>query len=175
MAALSIQAVAMRHDIQRTMLPALLLAAAVPVTAQYLPMTREGFADAAAQYFAGTDRNHDGKLDREEVAIALGVARVVLKQRREPELFEMDVGPDGRPRLSLNEKGPLGQGGRLDLLFAHVDRDHDGLLSVAEVQTIVRERFDALDRDGSGTLDDRESRVARAQFGGLVRILGGAG
>jgi len=157
------------------MLPALLLAAAVPVAAQYLPMTREGFADVAAQYFAGSDRNHDDKLDREEVAVALGVAGGVLKQRREAELFEMDVGADGRPRLRLNEKGPLGLGGRLDLLLAHVDRDRDGLLSLAEVQTVVRERFDALDRDGNGTLDEKESSAVRAQLGSLVRILGGGG
>lgn len=157
------------------MLVALLLAAAGPASAQLFMMTREGLDGALSQYFAGTDRNQDGKLDRGEAAEALGVARSVLSQRRDGELFEIDVAPDGRPRLSLNEKGPLGQAGRFDLAFAHADRDGDGALSLAEVRAVARERFDAADRNGDGVLDKSESGAAGAQLRMLERMLGSGG
>lgn len=161
----------MFHGISRPILLLLLLAA--PATAQELPMTREGLDNVLSQYFAGADRNHDGRLDRAETAAALGYAAQVLTARRDPEPFVMDVAPDGRPRLSINENGPIGRGGLIDLIYRRTDADGDGSLSLAEVQALARARFDAADRDHDGILDDGERTAAQRQMGLLQQILGG--
>lgn len=156
--------------ISRTMIVA--LAAAIPLKAQDLPMTREGLDNVLVQYFAGADRDHDGRLDRAEAAVALGYASQVLTARRDAEPFVMEVAPDGRPRISLNENGPLSRGGVIDLIYRRTDANGDGLLSLAEVQAVARERFDAVDADHDGILDDRERATAQRQIGFLQQILG---
>jgi hypothetical protein len=150
-----------------------LAGAAQLASAQALPMTREGLDSALAQYFAGADRDHDGRIDRGEAAAALGFARSVLAGQREDEPFTIELAPDGRPRLSLNEKGPLGSGGVLDMLFRRTDRDGDGALSLGEVQAAGRERFDAVDADHDGILDEGERKTAQARLDALRRALGG--
>lgn len=147
-----------------------LVAAAVP--AQELPMTREGLDNALAQYFAGADRNRDGRLDRAETAEALGFARQMLTARRDEEPFVMEIAPDGRPLLSLNENGPLSRGGAIDFIYRRADGDGDGSLSLAEVQAVARARFDAADRDHDGILDEQERQAAQEQIGLLRQILG---
>jgi hypothetical protein len=149
-----------------------LLLAAAPAMAQELPMTREGLDSALAQYFAGADRNHDGRLDRAETADALGFARQILTARRDVEPFVMDVAPDGRPRISLNENGPISRGGVIDLIYRRSDANGDGFLSLAEVQAVGRERFDAVDRDRDGILDEAERAAAKGQMGLLRQLLG---
>ncbi|ATE63323.1 hypothetical protein COO09_04325 [Rhizorhabdus dicambivorans] len=149
---------------------ALLLAA--PAIAQELPMTRKGLDSALAQYFAGADRNHDGRLDRPEAADALGFARQMLTAKRDVEPFVMDVAPDGRPRIALNENGPLSRGGVIDLIYRRTDANGDGFLSLAEVQAVGRERFDAVDRDRDGILDEQERESAKRQMGLFQQILG---
>ncbi|MDB5411318.1 MAG: hypothetical protein JWL84_6230 [Rhodospirillales bacterium] len=49
-------------------------------------------------------------------------------------------------------------------LLRHLDTDHDGFLSAAEIDAFVTTRFDRLDRDAKGylTLDDFEARQHRA-------------
>ena len=128
--------------------------------AQGLPMTREGLDSALAQYFAGADGNRDDRLDRAETAEALGQARTLLTIERDPEPFVMDVGPDGRPRLMLNEKGPLSRGGMLDMLYRLSDRNNDGALALVEVQAVGRAAFDTADKDRDGILDDQERQAA---------------
>jgi len=140
------------------------------IAAQDVPMTRAGLDSALAQYFAGADRDANGRLDRGETADALGYARSMLSVKREDEPFTLDVS-DGRPRLMLNDRGPLGQGGIFDILFARTDRDHDGALTLGEVQSAGRERFDAVDRDRDGILDEGERQAAREQLGMLSGLL----
>jgi len=123
-------------------------------------VTREALTGALAQYFAGTDRNGDGKLDRAETAEALGYARSLLTADRDPEPFVMEVAPDGQPRLSVNEKGPLSQAGMIDIAYRLADRDGDDQLSVTEVQAAGGAIFDAADRDHDGILDDAERKAA---------------
>ena len=153
----------------------LLLALGGPAMAQELPMTREGLDSVLAQYFAGADRDHDGKLDRAETATALGYARQLLTERRDAEPFVMDVAPDGSARLSLNQKGPLGRAGLLDMVFARADANGDGSLSLAEVQAVAHIAFDAADRDRDGILDDAERAAAQRHVGLLRGLLGGGG
>lgn len=138
--------------------------------AQELPMTREGLDSAIAQYFAGADRNGDGRLDRAETAEILGFARSMLAARRDTEPFVLDVGPDGRPRLTLNENGPLSQGGMADMLYRRTDGNGDGVLSLAEVQAGGGEAFELADRDDDGILDDAERAAARKNIGLLSRL-----
>lgn len=141
--------------------------------AQELPMTREGLDSAIGQYFAGADRNGDGRLDREETAAILGFARSMLTARRDDEPFILDVAPDGRPRLSLNENGPLSQSGVADMLYRRTDADGDGALSLAEVRAVGREAFDLADRDHDGILDDQEREAAKKKIGLLTKVFGG--
>lgn len=145
-----------------------------PVAAQELPMTREGLDSALAQYFGGADQDQNGTLDRAEAAAALGVAGSMLSGKRDEEPFTMDVGPDGRPRLVLNDNGPLSRGGMLDMLFRRTDRDSSGTLSLAEVQAAARERFDAVDGDHDGILDEQERQAAKQQLGMLKGLLSGS-
>lgn len=151
------------------------LSLAAPVVAQELPMTREGLDSALAQYFAGTDRNHDQRIDRGEAADALGYARSLFTARRDPEPFTMDVGPDGSPRLAINENGPLGQGGMIEMAYRLADRDGDDMLSLAEVQAVGRAAFDAADGDGDGILDNQERQAAMEKLTLFRKGLSAAG
>jgi len=155
------------------MMAALFLAVPTMAQAQEVPMTRDGLNGAIAQYFAGADRNRDGRIDRAEAADALGLARSVLVAKRDDEPFTLDVGSDGRPRLLFNENGPLSQGGAIDALYRRTDGNGDGTLSLAEVQAAGRERFDAADADGDGVLDDKERAAAKDQLRALQRLLDG--
>ncbi|KQX25488.1 MULTISPECIES: hypothetical protein [unclassified Sphingomonas] len=137
-----------------------ILTAAAPAAAQELPMTSEGLSSALAQYFAGADRNRDQRIDRGEAGEALGYARSLLTAKRELEPFTMDVAPDGTPRLSLNENGPLSTAGMVDMAYRLADRDGDQRLSLAEVQAVGRAAFDAADADHDGILDDQERQAA---------------
>jgi hypothetical protein len=53
---------------------------------------------------------------------------------------------------------------RTEGLLHHLDTDHDGFLSSAEIDAFVTTRFDRLDRDHKGylTLEDFEARQLRA-------------
>lgn len=159
----------------RHWLVAAALAAPALATAQSLPMTREGLDGALAQYFAGADRNHDGRIDRGEAAEALGYARSFLTTQRDTEPFVMDIGPDGRPRLSLNEKGPLGTGGMIDIAYRLADRDGDERLSLDEVQGAGRMAFDAADKDHDGILDDAEREAAMEKLALFRKVLSTTG
>ena len=145
----------------------------VAVLAQELPVTKAGLISALGQYFAGADRNGDGKLDRAETAQAMGYARSLLTEQRDPEPFVMDTAPDGSPRLALNDKGPLSQAGMIDLAYQLTDRDGDGLLSVSEVKAVGGAAFDAADRDGDGILDDAERQAAMAKLRLFRGVLSG--
>lgn len=148
------------------------LVAMTPSQAQQLPMTREGLDSAVGQYFAGADRNGDGRLDRIETADALGLARGLLTARRDPEPFMMEEASDGRVRLSLNANGPLSQGGIADIVYRAADRDGDGALSLAEVRAVARARFDSVDRDHDGILDEKERAAAEEQMDLAQWLLG---
>ena len=128
--------------------------------AQELPMTREGLDSALAQYVAGADRNHDGRIDRAEAAEALGYSATLLTAKRDPEPFVMDVAPDGAARLKLSRNGPLSTTGMIDLAYRLCDRDGDGSLSPAEIEAAGRTAFDAADKDHDGVLDETERRAA---------------
>lgn len=137
-------------------------------------MTREGLDSALAQYFAGADDDHDRRLDRAETAEALGYARSLLTAEHDPEPFVMEVAPDGRPRLTLNEKGPLSQSGMLDLVYRLADGNGDGALALAEVQAVGRRAFEAADRDKDGILDDQERAAAMEKLKLFRGVLSGA-
>jgi len=149
-----------------------LMAWPVTTMAQELPMTRAGLDSALAQYFAGADRDGNGRLDRAETAEILGYARSMLAAKRDEEPFVLEVAPDGRPRLTLNENGPLSQGGMADMLYRRTDADGDGTLSVAEVQAAGGEAFDLADRDHDGILDEAEREAAKKKIGLLSRVFG---
>lgn len=156
----------------RRCLAAVALIAACPAPAQELPMTAEGLNSALGQYFSGADRDQDQRIDRAEAAQALGFARSLLTAEREPEPFVMDVAPDGRPRLSLNEKGPLSTAGMVDIAYRLADRDSDDLLSLAEIHAVGRAAFAAADRDKDGILDETERAAAMEKLRLFKGVIG---
>lgn len=161
----------------RPMAFALLIAATSPLPAQTagdLPTTRAGVDAAIAARFAAADTNHDGQIDRAEAAAAIGLAAQAASRRTGTALFDVETGPDGRPRLSLSQDGPLGRHGMFDMLFAQIDVSGDGKLSLAEVQSAARAQFDLIDRNGDGTLSRAELNAAQGQLTLLRQSLNGA-
>jgi hypothetical protein len=143
--------------------------------AEDLPTTRPALDSAVASRFADVDTDHDGTIDRREAAAALGVAAPPRQRRPDVQaLFNLETGPDGRPRLSLNEDGPLSSRGMFDMVFAQIDRNGDGRLSQPEALAAARARFDAADRNHDGTLSRAEVEAARGQLDLLQRSLSGA-
>ena len=138
-------------------------------------MSRAGLDTALGQYFAGADRSGDGRLDRAETAQALGYARSFLTAKRDAEPFSMDVAPDGRARLTINENGPLSRAGMIDAAYRLADRDGDGALSLAEFQSAGRLAFDAADKDRDGILDDAERTAVQGRIVTLKALLEGIG
>lgn len=163
-----------RRGTIRTLAIAAMLSSGIAV-AQQLPMTREGLDGALAQYFAGADRNGDGRLDPAETAEALGYPHSFLTARRDPEPFTMATGSDGRVRLTINGNGPLGRAAMIDAAYQLVDRDGDGALSLAEVQAAGRIAFDAADQDRDGVLDEEERVAAQGRIGSLKALFEGIG
>jgi hypothetical protein len=155
----------------------LMIAMASPLLAQAageLPTTRAGLDAAIAARFAAADTNHDGQIDRAEAAAAIGLAAQAVSRRSGSALFDVETGPDGRPRLSLSEDGPLGQRGMFDTLFAQIDANDDDRLSLPEVQNAARAQFDMADRNRDGTLSPAELNAARGQLSWLQQSLNGA-
>ncbi|MDB5687206.1 MAG: hypothetical protein JWR77_1795 [Rhizorhabdus sp.] len=154
------------------MLAPLRVAAAVP---DQLPTTRAGLDAAVVTRFQMADTNRDGQIDRREAGTALGLAANTLARRPSGGvLFDLQTGDDGRPQISLREDGPLGPGGMIEMVWVSIDRNRDDRLSLPEVQSAARERFDAADRDRDGMLNGEELRRAQAQLGMLQRTLEGA-
>ncbi len=107
--------------------------------------------DGAPSRFAARDTNHDGYIDKSEASADMSA-----------RFDEMDTDHDGR--LSPDEvhgfiharwqdhKGRWGGGHRMDRL----DANKDGKITWDEVSADAKTRFDALDTNHDGFIDDAE-------------------
>lgn len=114
-------------------LPLILFTVYAPVKAATRPSIQ-----ALQAAFKDADKNHDGKIDREEF------------QRRSTEIFFFtDVDKDGK-LTSIELKGVEPEA------FKNADRDGDGMLSLYEFINIRFQDFESADLDKDGTLSPAE-------------------
>lgn len=98
----------------------------------------------AAEIMAMSDKNHDGRLDREE-----------YHQRMTEVFFFLDTNKDGS--LSLVE---IRSAAGVDPeRFESADRDGNHMLSLYEYLYALHNDFDTFDKDKDGTLDMEELRL----------------
>jgi len=98
----------------------------------------------AAEIMAMSDKNHDGRLDREE-----------YHQRMTEVFFFIDTDKDGS--LTLTE---IRAAGELDPeRFSVADRNGNQTLSLDEYLYALHHDFDEADRNQDGTLDMEELRL----------------
>jgi Ca2+-binding EF-hand superfamily protein len=97
----------------------------------------------AAEVMATSDKNKDGRIDREE-----------YHQRMTEVFFFIDADKDGN--LTMTE---IEAAGKVDPeRFMAVDRNGDQTLSLQEYLNALNNDFDAADSDKDGTLDMEELR-----------------
>jgi Ca2+-binding EF-hand superfamily protein len=97
----------------------------------------------AAEVMATSDKNQDGRIDREEYL-----------QRMTEVFFFIDADKDGS--LTMTE---IEAAGKVDPeRFMAADRDGNQTLSLREYLNALNNDFDAADKDKDGTLDMEELR-----------------
>jgi Ca2+-binding EF-hand superfamily protein len=95
----------------------------------------------AAEVMATSDKNHDGRIDREEYL-----------QRMTEVFFFIDTDKDGSLTITEIE----GAGAINPERFKAADRNGDQTLSLREYLNALNNDFDAADSDKDGTLDMEE-------------------
>ncbi len=134
---------------------------------------RGGAAEApkgAEALLKALDRNRDGKLQQEEIDLAVVVLRrmdrdkdgtVSADEMVVPPVWRQGSGQGGRP----------GQGGeqRRFTGFGQLDKDGDGKISKEEAPERMRERFDQMDGNGDGFLDKAEQEELVKRFQERIR------
>lgn len=117
--------------------------------------------------FAAIDTNHDGQLEKSEIAAAqtkaLQNAQAVEQQRLEAEFKKLDTNHDNQ--LSLVEFKAAAPGVRAsetpDQMIAAVDANKDGKISAAEYRAGPLSNFEKADTNHDGVLTAAELQAAR--------------
>ncbi|MES2989721.1 MAG: ca2+ sensor protein [Pseudomonadota bacterium] len=115
-------------------------------------VTRDEVTASVAAHFAKLDTNKDGKITVEERKAAREAMRAQMgRGDREGKGMDKHMrGPDG-------ERGPRGPGKRM----GGPDANGDGMLSLDEQRAQALKRFDFLDRNGDGKVDQAERQLVR--------------
>ena len=153
---------------RKTIFVTALMVIATPLAAQSdgVPRTRAAMEQAIAQRFTASDTNKDGAIDQAEAARALGMSPSAA--RAAP--FEYSIGADGRPQLRVSQAGAAA--GMLQMMFAQIDKNGDGMLQLSEAQSAARQRFDRADKNRDGTLSGSEIEAARTELAPMLGALG---
>jgi Ca2+-binding EF-hand superfamily protein len=132
-------------------------------------VTLDEFEAAMKTRFERMDSDHNNVVSKEEFRSYLKQRRAEHKQRR---LQTMDANGDGQ--ISKDEFIKY-QTSKLERHFTRLDKNHDGLLSVAELDSGHRHHrhhgkhlFYKLDANGDGVITQEESRAAWSSW--FVRL-----
>lgn len=123
-------------------------------------ISKDEFLDRPLEMFAKLDANHDGRISKDELAAmaAMHGDHRICKIQHDGESEPKEV-----PCDSL-EGGPGGHGGpggphmmMMHHLAQMMDTDHDGRVSFAEMEAMMREHFKKLDKNGDGYISKDEA------------------
>lgn len=102
------------------------------------------------------DRNGNGKLEPEEIDLAVASLRKLDKNKDGNITREEIGGPQRSPG-----GGPTRGGGNF---FKELDKDGDGKVSKEEAPERMKERFDRIDRNSDGFIDSEEQEAVLKLF-----------
>lgn len=124
---------------------------------------------------AALDRNGDGKLQQEEIDMAVVVLRRMDANKDGTVSGDEIKAPARRPGMASGQGNRPGQPGgqRRFPTFADMDKNDDGKISKEETPERMRARFDQMDGNGDGFLDKNEQAQIIKRF--RERLQGGEG
>lgn len=122
---------------------------------------RDEFLSHPSQMFDKLDANHDGRISKDEMAAmaAMHGDHRVCKIQKPGETEPKEVPCEGMEGMH----GAMGEGmGGHHMMMMHhmaqmMDTDHDGRVSFAEMEALMREHFKKMDKNGDGYLTKDEA------------------
>jgi Ca2+-binding EF-hand superfamily protein len=141
--------------------------AAAPVFAQGAPKTvsRAEFLKTNSARFAAIDANHDGKLDRKEIAAGqqrqLAAARQQFQQQLAAKFRQLDTNKNGSLSLAEFQAAmPNISAPPPDQLLARLDANRNGTVDANEFRAPDLAQFNRADRNKDGVVTPDEARAA---------------
>jgi len=131
------------------------------------PVTRATVIQDLDTTFKAVDTNHDGVLDKNEMAAAQTAAlqqRTAREQQRAgAEFTKLDTNKDGQLSKAefLAALQPVRARETPDQMVAQLDANKDGKVSVEEYRAPRLAGFDKLDANHDGTVSPQEIQAAR--------------
>lgn len=107
---------------------------------------------APAGLLAVLDRNGNGKIDAEEIDLAVASLRK-LDKNKDGQITREEIGGAGASRPGRPESGAR------QPLFGSLDKDGDGKISKEEAPERMKERFDRMDLNSDGFIDEEEQKA----------------
>lgn len=141
----------------------------VPSAQTPKPITRSAYLGNVETRFATIDKNHNGSLDKGELAAEqqreLQLAKNVMAQQFQAKFRQLDTNKDGQ--LSLAEfiamAPPVRNAETPDQLIQKFDTNHDGKVSAEEFKAPEAARFDRADTNHDGIVTPQEDLAASAR------------
>lgn len=146
--------------------PAVAVAAPPPIVPPK-PVTRAEFISRIDAQFAAIDTNHDGKIDRNEMAAAqakqLEQLNALRLQRLQATFKQLDTNHDGQ--LSFQEFSAIMSPPRMnetpEQIVQQLDTNRDGKVSADEFRAPQVAAFNKLDANHDGVVTPDEMRAAQ--------------